>query len=153
MRLLLNFFKKCGVAGTLFLFYTPSIGGHHPMLYFTSQITKKYSVVLCYNFGVRCASGNVLLHAPGLVFTFYLGLDALGLVTNRRLESWFHRQPGPPRSSLRLGRPPPSLRSRFRPPSPTSSSPSSPTPGATKPITVKLNTTNVAQKSPVLALF
>ena len=23
------------------------IGGHHPMLYFSSQITKKYSIVLC----------------------------------------------------------------------------------------------------------
>ena len=40
---------KFGLCGPISDLETP-IGGHHSMLYFTSQITKKYSIVLYYIF-------------------------------------------------------------------------------------------------------
>ena len=33
-----------------------AIGGHHPVLYFTTQITEKYSTAMCYNIMSKLAS-------------------------------------------------------------------------------------------------
>ena len=32
----------------------PPIGGHHPVLYFPTQITKKYSTAMCYTHRCKC---------------------------------------------------------------------------------------------------